>query len=410
VPSSTLAQAIGDERVEFDELEDRYRPMLALVKTLIGVVPNCDPYLEIWQPGFRTYNLLVPNFLNLPASLIGIGAPKDVVGLAMYTSSRAASCAYCSAHTCSFALRRGSRTEAVTGQSRTQAESAAVAVAEGLSTVPHHYTREMGDELRRHFSPGDTEWIVLSVAMMGFLNKFMDAMGVELEPEAIRDVEELIEPTGWSAGQHLWNNPDPVIDTDAGPPPVDSMSTMLPVARNAPSAIWLERGWMQGIPRQATKARSLIATEYGFDEPLLTTLTHGRPRRALTAMLRHNLDPAQSALGIGRKALAGLVFATTAENQHLVDRAQALAERYGIAADVIEAAAQFTPGGAPEGTFDSETLATLTMAHAIAPSPAEVDASTIELGTTTLTAAQIVEVAVWVSISQLLHRLHVFFR
>ena len=409
MPSSTLAQAISDERVEFDVLEDRYRPMLALVKTLIGVVPNCDPYLEIWPPGFRTYNLMVPNFLNLPASLVGIGAPKDVVGLAMYTSSRAASCAYCSAHTCSFALRRGSRAEAVTGQSRTPAESAAAAVAEGLSTVPHHYTREMGDELRRHFSPRDTEWIVLSVAMMGFLNKFMDAMGVELEPESISDVGELIEPTGWSAGQHLWNNPDPVVDTDSGPPPVDSMSTMVPVMRHAPSAIRLERSWTQGIPRSATKARALIANEYGFDEPLLTTLTHGKALKALTAMLRHNLDPAQSVLGIGRKALAGLVFATTAENRHLDRQARALAERYKIAPDVIEAAARFEPGCAPEGTFDDETLATLTVAHAIAPRPAEVDTSVIELGANTLTAAQIVEIAVWVSISQLLHRLDLFF-
>ena len=76
----------------FDELGETYKPDLAIVRELIGAVPNCDNHLEIWPPGFRTYNLVVPNFLNLPGSLLGQGAPKDLVGLAMYASSRAASC------------------------------------------------------------------------------------------------------------------------------------------------------------------------------------------------------------------------------------------------------------------------------------------------------------------------------
>jgi len=135
----TLAETMIDDRVPFDELDRHYRPVLTFVETLTGVVPNCDPYLEIWQPGFRTYNLIVPNFLNLPFSLAGRGAPKDVVGLGLYVSSRAAGCAYCSAHTCSFALRRGSGEEAVTGEARTPVEAAAAEVAESLSTVPDTY-------------------------------------------------------------------------------------------------------------------------------------------------------------------------------------------------------------------------------------------------------------------------------
>ncbi|MEL6984135.1 MAG: hypothetical protein AAFO29_17045, partial [Actinomycetota bacterium] len=184
----TLAESIADHRVSFDELHRRYHPVLQMVETLIGVVPNCDPYLEIWEPGFRTYNLVVPNFLNLPAALAGAGVPKDLVGLGMYASSRAAGCAYCSAHTCSFALRRGSSEAAVTGESRTPVEEAAVAVAEALSTVPHSYTAELGEELERHLSADQAEWVVMGVAMMGFLNTSMDALGGALEPEAIDDV------------------------------------------------------------------------------------------------------------------------------------------------------------------------------------------------------------------------------
>ena len=107
-PEHSLAALLADDRVSWQTLQQRYGPLLELVEVLIGVVPNCDRYLEIWEPAFRTYNVMVPNFLNLPASVLGLGgAPADLVGLGMYVSSRAAECPYCSAHTCSFTLRRG---------------------------------------------------------------------------------------------------------------------------------------------------------------------------------------------------------------------------------------------------------------------------------------------------------------
>ncbi len=53
----------------------------------------------------RTYNVMVPNLLS-PFLGWGLGAPRSTVGLAMYVSSLMAGCAYCSAHSCSFALRR----------------------------------------------------------------------------------------------------------------------------------------------------------------------------------------------------------------------------------------------------------------------------------------------------------------
>src|SRR5829696_6494462 len=107
-PSSvedTLVPLLRDQMVPWETLEERHRAMLELVRLLLGVVPNCDQYLEIWPPAFRTYNVMVPNFLNLPAPVFGMGgAPGEVVGLGMYVSSRVAECSYCTAHSCSFAL------------------------------------------------------------------------------------------------------------------------------------------------------------------------------------------------------------------------------------------------------------------------------------------------------------------
>ncbi len=406
---TTFAEVLSKDRVEFDELSERYQPVLSMVEVLIGVVPKCDRYLEIWRPGFRTYNLMVPNFLNLPASLLGLAAPKDVVGLAMYTSSRAASCAYCSAHTCSFALRRGSSTEAVTGESRSSEEASAVAIAEALSTMPHHYRPQLAHDLTRHYGEDDADWIVMSVAMMGFLNKFMDAIGVELEPEAIGDVTELIGETGWSVGQHGWDdNGGRPTDGDIGPPSPDTPGTLASVFRNAPGAVRLDRQWMSGIPRNKFLAHRLVAETYGYDTPVLLRMRHPKPRRALAAILRNNLDPEQTAIGIGTKALAGLVFARHAGNESLATEAVQLARRQGVGKSTVTAVSGSSPGD-DLSSIDPKLGAAVAMAHMISPSPAAVDNATITNTTGILSSAEVVEIAVWISVCQLLHRLSLFY-
>src|SRR5437763_7895280 len=89
-----LTELLQPEAVPLETLHARYGVLLELVRRLLGVVPNCDPYLEIWPPAFRTYNVMVPNLLNLPFLVWGLSAPRSTVGLAMYVSSPPAqSCA-----------------------------------------------------------------------------------------------------------------------------------------------------------------------------------------------------------------------------------------------------------------------------------------------------------------------------
>src|SRR5215213_6317486 len=138
---SMLIDLLEGEAVPLETLHERYGSLLELVRKLLGVVPNCDRYLEIWAPAFRTYNVMVPNLLNLPVLVWGFGAARSTVGLAMYVSSRTAGCAYCSAHTCSFALRRGATVDQVSSALQLErglspADRAAVKVAHGLASVP----------------------------------------------------------------------------------------------------------------------------------------------------------------------------------------------------------------------------------------------------------------------------------
>lgn len=409
---ATLAQELESATVGFDQLKKDYKPMLGLVKELIGVVPNCDLYLEIWPIGFRTYNLLVPNTLNLPGSLLGQGAPKDLVGLAMYASSRAAECMYCSAHTCSFALRRGATKAAVTGD-YTPVEAAVVSMAESLGRVPSDLTLAQIEEVEKHLSQSDIEWIVLSVGLMGFLNKFMDALGVPLEDSAIADVQNLIESTGWTTGKHRPDD-DVVVEGD-GEVPVDGIGTYLRIFRQAPGALRLEGSWTRGVSGRIGPALMMLEDEVGYSFPIFASLQHKKPVKAIATVLRDNLDPANSEIGIGAKCLVALVFAKVVGNEMLVAEAVQLTQILAPDLDtevLVEvsrfAAADGEKGTIPVGLSKPETAAII-LAKSGSTSPSNINEITISTVIEQLTPAQIVEVVTWLSVLQMLHRLYAFY-
>src|SRR5437764_9847012 len=268
----TLARSLHSSFVDLSQLKREYRPMLQLVRLVIGVVPNCDSLLAIWPTGFRSYNLLVPNLLNLPFSVWGWGPPVGPLGLALYTASWTARCSYCTAHTCSFSLRRGVSPEPL-GGNRSPAESAAVAAAEALASIPCAFTREHREELLRHFSPRDAEGIALGVALMGFLNKFMDAAGVDLEAASVKEVSPVLLPTGWTTGKHrvaAEASADPALQPRPGGR--DTLATKLAFLRYVPAAIRLEGTWTRGVPSRWPAVGAYLEERTGHDFPLLAKI------------------------------------------------------------------------------------------------------------------------------------------
>ncbi len=435
--ANTLAQEIEEATIPFSELEKDYRPMLKLVEQLIGVVPNCDPILEIWPTGFRTYNLLVPNLLNLPGSLVGQGAPKDLVGLGMYVASRAADCMYCSAHTCSFAIRRGTTPDALVGN-YSPVEAAVASVAEGMSSVPAYLHKSHINELQKHLSDPEIEWVVLGAALMGFLNKFMDTMGVELETSAIEDVKDLITQTGWTAGKHSWSaeNVDDYFSPEAaGRPlapkvetyqpgngipgyseiPKDSMSTYLKVMRHAPAALRRDRAWTKGMSARPGEALLTLEDELGYAYSTLASLRHSRAVKAIATVIRDNMNPETTTIGIGEKCLIALVYARVVGNETLTAEAVQMAERFApeIGHRKLTAIGRFASMDMTEATIPpgltSVQAAVVILSKAAAPSPSEINQITIATAAQALSPEQIVETVVWLSVQQLLHRLYVFY-
>jgi alkylhydroperoxidase family enzyme len=388
-----LATLLRDARVGWGTLDERYHPLLRLVETLLGVVPNCDRYLEIWPPAFRTYNVMAPNLLNLPVPVVGLGGPPPaVVGLAMYVASRTAGCPYCSAHSCSFALRRGASPASVAAAllpghgSFTRGELAAIGVARSLASVPCELTAAEKAELIDVFGAKRAEWIVMSVVMMGFLNKFMDAIGVELEQDLVSEVVGTMGPD-WSPGK-AGAGLDPQAPRRS-PPPVDGWRTRLALVPLLPPAVRYDRQVQHGVPTKARAISAFLEEQFGHDFPVLETLHSNRARRAIASMLRENLDASTSVIGTGTKVRAGAIFAECVGDDALAGDIRALARRGGV--DL---------GGV------SDEPAELVLARAASPSPARVDASTVEACENAgLTPAAIVELVTWLGVLQLLHRL-----
>lgn len=411
-------------------------PLLALVRVLIGVVPNCDPYLEIWPTGFRTYNVMVPNLLNVPAVIWGHGAPKQALGLAMYAASRAAGCAYCSAHTCAFALRRGVTTPKIVSATEphagpnglySPAELAAIEFGEAVARVPATLTKSQRELTARHFSPAQFEWLTLGVAMMGFLNKFMDAIGVDLERSTVDEVDSVIGGSGWVPGKHRVG---PAVLSPAGGAPLreDSVATIVRMLPHMPGAISRDRRWTSGVPATGSAARMYLGERTGYDFPILSSLHSRRALRAITTMIRDNFDARDGHLDPHTKHLAGLVYAVVVADDELVHATRAMAKRaapQGFPA-VSEAVASFAAApidlddklAVDDATaqlraatgLDSSSGAALLLARAASTSPSRITPHVIEHIVGTLSPSAIVELLVSLSVHQMLHRLTVVYQ
>jgi alkylhydroperoxidase family enzyme len=150
----------------------------------------------------------------------------------------------------------------------------------------------------------------------------------------------------------------------------------------------------------------------GHDFPALSRLHHRRAVRSVATMLRENLDPASTVIGLDTKILAGIVFAEVVADEALAGDVRAMAARHAVTNVQMDAAARFarSEGDAAVPDENPRRRAALTLSRAASPSPARIDAAVVatcrEAG---LSAPAIVELVCWLSVLQLLHRLSCFY-
>jgi hypothetical protein len=120
-------------------------------------------------------------------------------------------------------------------------------------------------------------------------------IGVELESSTVAEVTAVIGPD-WSTGKS-GRTLDPALRT-APPPAPDSLRTKLSVLRHAPKAIALDRRWQQGVPHAWPAVGAFLRNLTGHDFPVLSRMRNNRAVRAVASMLRENLNPDTTVIGL----------------------------------------------------------------------------------------------------------------
>jgi uncharacterized peroxidase-related enzyme len=135
-------------------------------------------------------------------------ALKRMIG---YISSYAAGCRYCQSHAVRAAERYGAGEDKLKNigdykihPSFSESERAALDFALASSSVPNRINDEISENLRKHWDDGEIIEILGVIALFGFLNRWNDSMGTEIEPGAIESGEKYLKRNGWTTGKHTY--------------------------------------------------------------------------------------------------------------------------------------------------------------------------------------------------------------
>jgi uncharacterized peroxidase-related enzyme len=131
---------------------------------------------------------------------------KRLIG---YVSSNVAGCRYCQAHTIRAAERYGAEEEKMrhiwdfrTHHLFSESERAALEFAVASSTIPNTVDDTIADNLRQYWDEGEIVEILGVIALFGYLNRWNDSMGTELEKDAIESGNKYLRQKDWTPGKH----------------------------------------------------------------------------------------------------------------------------------------------------------------------------------------------------------------
>ncbi|MDA0240488.1 MAG: carboxymuconolactone decarboxylase family protein [Proteobacteria bacterium] len=193
-----IATVRGDETPALNKMLDQMNDSM-------GFPANSFRTMAIWPE-------LAEAFGNLAATVnfSGTELPVEIKRLVSHVVSRSSGCQYCAAHTGFQATRSGGvpaeKIEAAfeyeTNPMFSEAERAALRVAQGAAAVPNAVTDEDFDELKKHFTDRQIVELVGQISVFGFLNRWNDTMATELESTPIKYAEEHLADSGWEVGKH----------------------------------------------------------------------------------------------------------------------------------------------------------------------------------------------------------------
>ena len=257
----------------------------------------------------------------------------------------------------------------------------------------------------------------------GFSEQVMNAMGIELEQESINDTATLLTQTGWQPGIHV--NGEYQI-TSASTAKKDNILTYLKIIRQAPGAISLEKKWTQGVPGSFPQTAAFLQQQTGYSFPILKPITKPRVLKAIAAVIADNLDEKQTVTGIKTKILAAYIFTQVVRNDALANEVKNMAANIypAISFENFTHLEKLSQSEIPANIDQCKQMiallqgqlkltekdaAGILLALAASPSPTQVNEALTETILQLLEPAAIIEMNVWLSVLQLLHRLSSYY-
>ncbi len=181
-----------------------FEAVFAMIEQVMGFVPN-SLLTMARKPE------LMQALTSMFGALFGPGGRVDsgLKQMIAHIASRSAGCQYCMAHTAHSAAREGVDVEKIealwqyeTSPLFSEAERAALMVAQGAAAVPNMVSDDDFARLRAHFTEDQIIEIIGVISLFGFLNRWNDTLATELEASPLSFSKDHLEKAGWRAGKH----------------------------------------------------------------------------------------------------------------------------------------------------------------------------------------------------------------
>ncbi len=182
------------KRADFPEHEE----MFSFIESYMGYLPH-SYLLMAENPDLLTA------FSGLTNTVFGSNEidnqTKQLIALATSLSS---GCKYCQSHTSHGAERAGVSVEKISkildyenSDLFSNQEKSVLNLAFASGKVPNQATKKHFDNLNKYFTSSQITMIVSVISLFGFLNRWNDTFGTEIEKIPGDFVEEELAPLGW---------------------------------------------------------------------------------------------------------------------------------------------------------------------------------------------------------------------
>ncbi|MEO7445542.1 MAG: carboxymuconolactone decarboxylase family protein [Ferruginibacter sp.] len=186
------------------EASEELQQLILFYNETLGFCPNSVKTMHIRPEIARAFIQLNKAVMEKHGAVTS--ALKRLIG---YISSEVAGCRYCQAHTIRAAERYHASQDQLeniweykTHAAFNDAERAALSFAHAASVIPNAVDDDIANTLRKHWSDGDIVEILGVISLFGFLNRWNDSMGTEIEDGAAASGNNLLSHRGWSEGKH----------------------------------------------------------------------------------------------------------------------------------------------------------------------------------------------------------------